>query len=70
VIIPVCGWFVGWIWTLVCTFIAIRQGLDLDNTKALVTAVIAFFVVLVVYLAIGAILGLLGIGAGAIGDLF
>ena len=70
VVIPVCGWFVGWIYTLVCTFIAIRQGLDLDNTKALVTAVIAFFVVLVVYLIIGAVLGLLGIGVGLIGDFF
>jgi hypothetical protein len=70
VIVPVCGWFVGWIYTLVCTFIAIRQGLDLDNTKALVTAVIAFFVVLVVYFIIGAVLGLLGIGVGLIGDLF
>ncbi len=70
VIIPVCGWFVGWIWTLACTFIAIRQGLDLDNTKALVTAVIAFFVVLVVYLIIGAVLGILGLGVGVIGDLF
>ena len=70
VIIPVCGWFVGWIWTLACTFIAIRQGLDLDNTKALVTAVIAFFAVLVVYLIIGAVLGILGLGVGVIGDLF
>ncbi len=70
VIIPVCGSFIGWIWTLVCTFIAIRQGLDLDNTKALITAVIAFFVVLVVYLIIGAVLGLLGIGAGVIGGFF
>jgi len=67
VIIPVCGWFIGWIWTLVCTFIAIRQGLDLDNMKALATAVVAFIVVLVVYFVIGAILSLLGLGAGAIG---
>lgn len=70
VIIPICGWFIGWIWTLVCTFIAIRQGLDLDNMKALATAVVAFIVVLIVYLVIGAILGLLGLGAGALGNLF
>jgi hypothetical protein len=70
VIIPVCGWFVGWIWTLVCTFIAIRQGLDLDNMKALATAVVAFIAVLIVFFVIGAILGLLGLGAGAIGGLF
>lgn len=70
VVIPICGWFIGWIWTLVCTFIAIRQGLDLDNIKALVTAVIAFFAVLFVYLIIGVILGILGLGAGAVGGLF
>lgn len=70
IIIPFCGWFLGWIWTLVCTFIAIRQGLDLDNMKALATAVVAFIAVLVVYFAIGAILGLLGLGAGAVGALF
>ena len=64
-IIPVCGAFVGWIWTLVCTFIAIRQGLDLDNGKAAMTAVIAFIAVFVASLVIGAILGALGLTAGA-----
>ncbi len=69
-IIPICGGFVGWIWTLVCTFIAIRQGLDLDNMKALATAAIAFVAVIVFYIVISVILGLLGLGAGAIGGLF
>ncbi|MEM7119513.1 MAG: Yip1 family protein [Chloroflexota bacterium] len=63
-IIPVCGAFVGWIWTLVCTFIAVRQGLDLDNMKAALTAVIAFIAVFVVSLIIGAVLGALGLAAG------
>ncbi len=62
-IIPICGGFIGWIWTLVCTFIAIRQGLDLDNTKALMTAVIAFVVVIVFYFIVVAILAALGFGA-------
>lgn len=66
-VIPVCGAFAGWIWTLVCSFIAIRQGLDLDNTKALLTAVVALIAVIIVYFIIGAILGLLGFGAGIIG---
>lgn len=64
-IIPVCGSFVGWLWTLVCTFIAIRQGLDLDNTKAALTAVIAFVAVFLVSLVIGLILGAIGLTAGA-----
>ena len=68
-IIPVCGPFVGWIWTLACSFIAIRQGLDLDNTKALLTAIVAFIAVIIVYFIIGAILGVIGIGAGVVGGL-
>lgn len=64
-IIPVCGSFIGWIWTLVCTFIAIRQGLDLDNGKAAATAVIAFIAVFVVSLIIAAILTAVGLTAGA-----
>lgn len=64
-IIPVCGAFVGWIWTLACTFIAIRQGLDLDNGKAAATAVIAFIAVIIVSFIIAAILGAMGLAAGA-----
>jgi hypothetical protein len=65
-IIPVCGAFVGWLWTLACSFIAIRQGLDLDNTGAFFTAVIALIVVIAVNLAIGLILGALGLGVSAL----
>lgn len=64
-IIPVCGSFVGWIWTLACTFIAIRQGLDLDNSKAAMTAVIAFIAVVIMGFIITAILTAVGLTAGA-----
>ena len=64
-IIPVCGSFVGWIWTLACTFIAIRQGLDLDNSKAAMTAVIAFIAVIIMGFIITAILAAVGLAAGA-----
>jgi hypothetical protein len=64
-IIPVCGAFVGWVWTLACTFIAIRQGLDLDNGKAAMTAVVAFIAVLIVSFVIGLILAAVGLTAGA-----
>lgn len=64
-IIPVCGSFVGWVWTLACTFIAIRQGLDLDNTKAALTAVIAFVAVLIVGFVIGLILAAMGLTVSA-----
>ena len=62
-IIPVCGAFIGWLWMLACTFIAIRQGLDLDNTKAILTAIVALIAVVIVYFIIGVILAALGIGA-------
>ena len=64
-IIPVCGAFVGWIWTLACTFIAIRQGLDLDNGKAAMTAVVAFIAVIIVSFVIGLVLAAVGLTAGA-----
>ncbi|MCB8976075.1 MAG: YIP1 family protein [Ardenticatenaceae bacterium] len=64
-IIPVCGSFVGWVWTLACTFIAIRQGLDLDNSKAAMTAVVALIAVIIASLIIGAILAAVGLAAGA-----
>ncbi len=64
-VIPVCGAFVGWIWSLVCTFIAIRQGLDLDNGKAAMTAGVAFIVVLIASVAIGAVLAAVGLATGA-----
>jgi hypothetical protein len=61
-IIPCCGWFVGLIWSLAAGFIAVRQGLDLDNTNAFLTVVVGFFV----YLIGSGILSLLGFGFGAI----
>jgi hypothetical protein len=39
-IVPCVGPIVGAIWTLVAGFIAVRQGLDLDNTKTFFTVVI------------------------------
>lgn len=59
-IIPCIGLLVGGIWSLIAGFIAIRQGLDLDNTKAFLTIVIGFVAYLVVFFIIGAIFGTLG----------
>ena len=64
-IIPVCGSFIGWIWSIATGFIAVRQGLDIDNTKALLTIVIGWVAVFIVSLIIGAILGAIGLTAGA-----
>ncbi len=39
-IVPCIGPIVGAIWTLAAGFVAVRQGLDLDNTKTFFTVVI------------------------------
>jgi len=56
-IIPCVGWIIGGIWALIAGFIAVRQGLDIDNLKAFLTAVIGFFVVALGNLLIGAFFG-------------
>lgn len=53
-IIPCLGTLVGGIWALVAGFIAIRQGLDLDNTKTFVTIIIGF----IAYVVIAALAGI------------
>jgi hypothetical protein len=47
--------FVGWVWMLIATFIGIRQGLDLDNIKTLVTVLVSIVVVWVINWLIGLI---------------
>lgn len=54
-IIPCIGWIVGAIWSLIAGFIAVRQGLDLDNTKAFFTILIGFLA----YVVFGLVMGLL-----------
>jgi hypothetical protein len=65
-IIPVCGSFVGWIWSIATGFVAVRQGLDLDNGKAILTIVIGWVAVFIVSVIIGIVLGALGL-AGSVG---
>lgn len=44
--------FAGWIWALVATFVAVRQGLDIDNGKTALTVLLSFVVVILVNLFI------------------
>ena len=64
--IPCVGWIISlvvWIWTLVAGFIAVREGMDLDNTKAIVTVAVGWLIILIV----SAILMMIfGIGAFAV----
>jgi hypothetical protein len=48
-IIPCLGSVIGIIWAILAGFIAIRQGLDLDNTKAFLTVVVGALGYLILY---------------------
>lgn len=65
-IIPCIGWIVGAIWSLIAGFIAVRQGLDLDNTKAFLTIAIGFVAYLIIAGIFGAIFGAGSLALGAI----
>jgi hypothetical protein len=56
-IIPCIGAFIGLIWSLVAGFIAVRQGLDLDNMKALITIAVGFVVIIIGNVVLGLLLG-------------
>ncbi|HHP7239439.1 YIP1 family protein [Longibacter sp.] len=62
-IIPCLGGLIGFFWTLAAGFIAIRQGLDLDNTKTALTigaGALAYFALMIV---VGIVMGTaVGIG--------
>ncbi len=60
-IIPCIGALVGGIWSLIASYFAIKEGLDLDDGKTIATVLIGWLVTI----AISLLLGLLGIG-GAI----
>lgn len=67
--IPCVGWFfalAGWIWSLAAMVVAIRQGLDIDTGKALITALVGWILVVVINILVGMFFG----GMTAIGSVF
>lgn len=54
-IIPCMGGFIGIIWAIAAGFIAVRQGLDLDDVKAFFTVVVGA----VAYIALTGVLNLI-----------
>ncbi len=62
-IIPCIGGIVGSLWAMSAAFVAVRQGLDLDNARALLTIVAGFVVFALGYL----IVALLAWGLGILG---
>jgi hypothetical protein len=56
----------GSLWALVAGIIAVREALDFDTGKALLTVVIGWLVVFILSVFIGGILGVAGMGMGAL----
>jgi hypothetical protein len=61
---------VGAIWALVTGVIAVREALDFDTTKAVLTVIIGWVIVLVISIAVGLVFGIGAAGLGALGSLF
>jgi hypothetical protein len=61
---------VGAVWALVAGVIAVRQALDFDTTKAVVTVIIGWVIILIITLVIGAVVGIGALGAGALTGAF
>jgi hypothetical protein len=70
--IPCVGWLAalaGGIWALVAGFIGVREALDLDTTKTLITVVIGWIIVAIITAVVTAVLGVGAAGLGAAGSL-
>lgn len=67
--IPCVGWlaaFVGSIWSLVAGIVAIREAMDFDTGKAILTALIAWVVITLLFMVLAMVLGIGSMGAGAL----
>jgi hypothetical protein len=67
--IPCIGWgiaLVAGIWSLVAGVVAIREAMDFDTGKAILTAAIAWVIMTVLFMIIGMVVGIGGMGMGAI----
>jgi hypothetical protein len=67
--IPCVGWVFGLggaIWALVAGVIAVREALDFDTTKAILTVIIGWVVILVITTIVGTVLGVGALGLGAV----
>lgn len=60
-IIPCVGALIGAIWSLIAGYIAIRQGLDVDDLRAFLTIVIGFVVYIIGSVIVNALIGATGL---------
>ena len=61
---------VGAIWALVAGVIAVREALDFDTTKAVLTVIIGWVIALVISIVVGLVFGIGAMGLGALGSVF
>jgi len=61
---PLAG-LVGAIWALVAGVVAVRQALDFDTTKAILTVIIGWVIVLIVTILVSVVFGVGAAGLGA-----
>jgi hypothetical protein len=61
---------VGAIWALVAGVIAVREALDFDTTKAVLTVIIGWVIVFAISIVVGLVFGIGAAGLGALGALF
>ncbi len=67
--IPCLGAFLGFatsIWTLAAAFYALREALDLDSTKTMITLVIGWVIIMVISFVITAVIGGAGLLASGV----
>jgi hypothetical protein len=56
-IVPCFGSIVGWIWSLIAGFIAVRQGLDIDDTSTCLTIIVGFILYMIGFAIISMVFG-------------
>jgi hypothetical protein len=61
---------VGAIWALVAGVIAVREALDFDTTKAVLTVIIGWVIIFAISIVVGLVFGIGAAGLGALGSLF
>lgn len=62
--------FIAWILGLIAWFIAAKEALDLEWLQTIVTVFLGWVALVIITALAGIILGILGIGAAAVGGLF
>lgn len=67
--IPVVGWILApviWIWSMVATYVGVKEALDLDTTKTIITIVLAIIAWIIIAIILGTIFGVTAAGMGAL----